>query len=146
MIERSKLVKLLEKMHLFKIDFDSDYKGNDFDGLTEDLFEATAVGSWLMYDDGSAGKRRHVLALDIDHEAYLVPSTTPEHNHLYINVPGGIDHEVYMDLLDVLARAGVIEEDYARASKSRGYTSLRLPWIKKEKKKISQAVTKDGYR
>lgn len=79
-------------------------------------------------DDGN-----HALLLDIDHPAWLVPSTTPEHYHLYVNVPGGIEPEKYSALLTALADAGVIEWGYASASIARGWTSVRLPWIQKEK-------------
>lgn len=76
---------------------------------------------------------RHALVLDIDHPAWLMPSTTPGHFHLYVDVPGGIPDDEYAALLDALATAGVIEWGYAGASKARGFTSVRLPWITKEK-------------
>jgi hypothetical protein len=74
---------------------------------------------------------RHVVALDIDHPAWLVKSSTEGHYHLYIDVPGGIEHDKYMLLLTCLADCGVIEEGYAKASVIRGRSDLRLPWIKK---------------
>jgi hypothetical protein len=71
----------------------------------------------------------HKLALDIDLPAKLVPTTTPGHCHLYI------DHEMpweaYVKVIDALAEAGIIEKGYARASKIRGYTSVRPPWLPK---------------
>jgi hypothetical protein len=71
----------------------------------------------------------HKLVLDIDLPAKLVPTTTPGHWHLYI------DHEMpweaYVKVIDALAEAGVIEKGYARASKLRGYTSVRPPWLPK---------------
>lgn len=73
---------------------------------------------------------RHIVALDIDHEALLIPSTTPGHHHLYINVE--MDWDKYAYLLRALAYAGVIEEGYRNASMERGYTALRTPWTKKE--------------
>jgi hypothetical protein len=73
----------------------------------------------------------HALLLDIDHPAWLVRSSTPGHFHLYIDVPGGIRHGDYLTLLNVLADVGVIERGYANASAARGFSSLRLPWIKK---------------
>lgn len=81
------------------------------------------------YGDGSG---RHALLLDIDHPAWLVKSSTENHYHLYIDVPGGIDHEQYMEVLRVLSDAGVIQTGYRRASMNRGFTSLRFPWVKKE--------------
>jgi hypothetical protein len=71
----------------------------------------------------------HKLALDIDLPTKLVPTTTPGHWHLYI------DHEMpweaYVRIIDALAEAGIIEKGYARASKIRGYTSVRPPWLSK---------------
>jgi hypothetical protein len=77
------------------------------------------------------GKARHAVVLDIDHPAWLVKSTTPGHYHLYIDVPGGIPHELYLALLGTLADCGVIEPGYARASQARGHSDVRLPWVKK---------------
>lgn len=75
---------------------------------------------------------RHAVVLDIDHPTWLVRSTTPGHYHLYIDVPGGIEWNNYVKLLTVLSNVGIIEEGYAKASEARGFTSVRLPWIKKE--------------
>lgn len=80
--------------------------------------------------------RTHVVAIDLDIPAYLIPSTTPGHGHLYIDVPGGIRHEDYMELLDVLAKCKIIEPGYADVSKKRGHTDLRLPWVKKWDQKV----------
>lgn len=77
------------------------------------------------------GSDRHVLVIDIDHPAWLVKSTTEGHFHLYVDVPYGIPSDIYFNLLDALANANVIEGGYMRASIQRGFTSLRLPWIKK---------------
>lgn len=75
---------------------------------------------------------RHVVALDLDIPAYLVPSHTEGHSHLYIDVPGGVAHDDYMELLGLLGRIGVIEPGYAEVSRVRGHTDLRLPWVAKE--------------
>lgn len=78
------------------------------------------------------GADRHVVALDLDYPAYVVPSSTEGHSHLYLDVPGGVKHEDYMELLELLGRIGVIEPGYAEVSIKRGHTDLRLPWIKKK--------------
>ena len=72
----------------------------------------------------------HALLIDLDVPAYLVPSSTPGHSHLYVDV--AIPQATYFRLLDLLAEAGVIQYGYANSSKHRGGTALRLPWIKKE--------------
>lgn len=83
------------------------------------------------------GEARHDLVLDIDHPCWLIPSTTPGHYHLYVKLPGaGMSNAQHADLLTALANAGVIEWGYASASTARGWTSVRLPWIEKIKRKV----------
>lgn len=81
----------------------------------------------------------HALLLDIDVPAYLVPSSREGHSHLYIDVVA--DTAAYMNLLDALAACGVIEEGYASASRKRGMTVLRLPWVKKSQGKPASIAT-----
>lgn len=71
----------------------------------------------------------HALLLDLDLPAWLVPSSTEGHSHLYVDAK--IPTPTYFALLDALADAGVIQRGYANSSKHRGGTALRLPWIKK---------------
>jgi len=71
----------------------------------------------------------HALLLDLDVPAWLLPSSTDGHSHLYVDVK--IPTPTYFALLDALADAGVIQRGYANSSKHRGGTALRLPWIKK---------------
>lgn len=75
---------------------------------------------------------RHQLVIDIDHPSWLVRSSTEGHYHLYVEVPGGIGWSDYQALLGALAGAGVIEQGYAHAAVARGFSAVRLPWIKKE--------------
>lgn len=72
---------------------------------------------------------QHVVMLDLDHDAVLIPSSTPGHHHLILNMAMGWSD--YKDLLSTLAETGVIEPDYFDASVRRGETFLRLPWIRK---------------
>ncbi len=71
----------------------------------------------------------HTIMLDLDVPATLVPSTTPGHSHLYIDVP--VRWEMYQEILAVLAKAKILEKGYVGASVHRGFTSLRLPWVRK---------------
>lgn len=71
----------------------------------------------------------HALLIDIDLPAWLVPSSTEGHSHLYVDAK--IPTPKYFALLDALAAAGVVQPGYATSSKHRGGTALRLPWIKK---------------
>ncbi len=86
---------------------------------------------------GTARKIRDVLvpgiALDVwlsDPEiAFLVPSATAGHFHLYVGVAtSGAD---YMHSLMRLAADEVIESGYATASIRRYATQVRLPWVPK---------------
>lgn len=71
----------------------------------------------------------HKFAIDVDLPVMAVPSTQPGHWHLYIDKQ--IEWSTYVKLLTALAEAGIIEVGYARASITRGYTSLRPPWVPK---------------
>ncbi|MBM4617922.1 hypothetical protein GS540_26565 [Rhodococcus hoagii] len=72
---------------------------------------------------------KHKLLVDIDYPVVAIDSSTPGHSHLYI------DKELTWDqvqkVLDVLAEVGLVEEGYVAASKRRGVTHLRVPWLKK---------------
>jgi hypothetical protein len=72
---------------------------------------------------------QHKPVLDIDFPATLIPSSTPGHFHLFLDRE--MSWFVYEKLLYALADAGILEEGYVGASIQRGYTAVRLPWIKK---------------
>lgn len=72
---------------------------------------------------------RHKVILDIDFPAQLIPSSTPGHYHLYIDKE--MSERAYFNLVAAFVQAGIIEQGYLGASERRGYTSARLPWIKK---------------
>ena len=88
--------------------------------------KANLVGS-LCLD----GKHRPVL--DIDFPARLVPSTTPGHFHLYLEV--ALEEAEYMELLQALGKARVLSSFYARASRTRKQSFCRPEWVKKEWKR-----------
>jgi hypothetical protein len=85
-----------------------------------------AWGSDRVYWDST---NTHQLMIDIDVPAYLLPSSTPGHSHLYIDQ--SMDTEEWLALLIALRNAGIIESGYVGASIKRGYTALRLPWVSK---------------
>lgn len=89
----------------------------------QQLDDAQIVGSKI------AGTEKHIVAIDLDMNAVLVPSSTPGHHHLYIDHE--MDWRTYEDLLVALSRAGVIEEGYLDVSLRRKETHLRTPWTKK---------------
>lgn len=106
---------------------DEDYSGDDLEDVG--IEDADVVNSF----DPSTGLHRPIL--DIDCPARLLPSTTPGHFHLYIDKP--MSWSRYTNLLHALSRAGVIEPGYAAVSIKRGYSSVRLPWVKKKIKEPS---------
>lgn len=75
------------------------------------------------------GTDRHAPVLDLDMPCTLVPSSTPDHYHLIIET--AMSWRRYRGLLRALARAGIIERGYYRASIRRGYSAVRVPWVKK---------------
>lgn len=84
----------------------------------------------LISSQTSSGKHRPLLDLDI--AATIIPSSTQGHGHLYIDRE--LTWKQYTKLLNVLADLKIIEPGYRGASIARGYTALRLPWIKKTEK------------
>lgn len=73
------------------------------------------------------GKHYPVLDLDIPHA--LFPSTTPGHTHLYLDIP--LEWDDYVEVLDVLAKHGIIQKGFAEWSKKRGASFVRTPWTGK---------------
>lgn len=71
----------------------------------------------------------HRVLLDLDVEHHYVPSSTPGHAHLFINVL--LPHEKYRNLLITLKECGILGEGTATQIDRDGMTSLRLPGIKK---------------
>lgn len=93
-----------------------------------DLSAAHTWSSELVDADGEK-TGYHTVMLDVDHPVRVVPSSTPGHYHLYIEVP--VEHEQYFDALDALVDANILERGYVEASRARGGTHVRLPWVKK---------------
>lgn len=73
----------------------------------------------------------HRLLLDLDFDAALIPSSTPGHNHLYI------DKELTKEQVDkvvaVLNEVGILQDGVKNGYNRRGALSLRLPWIDKDR-------------
>lgn len=76
-----------------------------------------------------AHQRNHALLLDLDVPAWLLPSSTGGHGHLYVDLD--IPEDKLWTFLDAAADIGLVEEGYVSACKARGMTSLRPPWIVK---------------
>lgn len=76
------------------------------------------------------GDGKHRPALDIDIACEVLPSSTAGHFHLYFPTLA-LEWDAYVELLDALAKAGILEERYVAHSKERGQTLLRPPGVEK---------------
>lgn len=74
------------------------------------------------------GMHKPVLDIDIPHQYY--ESSTEGHGHLYFDID--LTWDAYREILEVLAKHGIIGPGYLKASIARGYTAVRLPWVKKK--------------
>lgn len=105
-----------------KADFAGDYTSK---AKVVPLSEANIICSDHPTEDDT-----HRVVIDLDVPAYLLPSSTPGHSHLYIDVP--ISTDLLESLLITLADCGIVERGYADASIDRGYSAVRLPWVRKD--------------
>lgn len=120
---------LLGRLRTFKVVNWGSGGYDETSDLPAPLEDADVVSSVLR--DPVNGKDRHIVTLDIDYPAYVVESSTPGHFHVYLDVPGGLPEDDYMQLLDLLGKLGIIEQGYANVSQWRRRTDLRLPWVSK---------------
>jgi hypothetical protein len=104
---------------------------------TVDVAEATVTTSRVA---GKVGV--HKLVIDLDLPAQLIPSSTPGHFHLYVDHE--IDESAYFALLAALEAAGLIEPGYLGASEARGFSAVRLPWVKKGPAAVSSSARRAG--
>lgn len=95
---------------------------------TERLDEAEVITSNSKAETWRGVMHRPVL--DIDFPAALLPSSTPGHYHLFLDKK--MSWQQYSRLLNVLSEVGIIEDGYADASNNREFSSVRLPWVKKD--------------
>jgi len=98
--------------------------------LTAELSDATnVITSVVRSTPFDPPGHMHNVVLDLDLPATLLPSSTPGHFHLFIERP--MTWETYLNLIDAMVAAGLVEPGYRDASVTRGHTAVRLPWIKK---------------
>lgn len=92
--------------------------------------------AWSSHVQGKVGTSRlhdpeslHQIMLDLDVAAVCQPSTHPNHSHLIINKY--VRWADYVALMEAMVKCGILERGYLEASRRRGETFLRLPWIRK---------------
>lgn len=108
---------------MYHVNLDRESGTVDIYQRNNDISDANVVSSEIQ------GSPLHTLMVDLDVPAHLIPSETPGHSHLFIDVPMTADQ--MWAIVDALAAAGVVEGGYAGSSHARGFTSVRLPWIAK---------------
>lgn len=106
-----------------------DYLGMPDRKLFESLEEAGDRASVMTSLVAGSRDGMHKIVLDVDMPVVVLPSSTPGHHHLIIDKMLG--YTEYFELVRALVRAGVVEPGYKDASIARGYTAVRLPWVKK---------------
>lgn len=75
------------------------------------------------------GSKLHRPVIDIDIPVRLIPSSTPGHGHLYLDVE--LTWDDYLMLLEAMAAVGIVESGFLNIAKERGGTYVRLPWVRK---------------
>lgn len=116
-----------------------------------ELADANVITSLTLHEGQEFGERLHAPVIDVDlpeQQFWLkvlgsnglhglagmccvwVPSTTEGHGHLYVDEL--MSEAAMWFLLTALETHGLVEEGFVSASKMRGHTSVRLPWVKKE--------------
>lgn len=103
---------------------------------TDDIRLANLITSKVDQGEVVVDTPKHKIVLDVDMPVRVIASSTPGHFHLFIDKV--VTWEEYTRLLDVLADVGIVEHGYVNFSKERGYTAVRLPWIKKQRASGSQ--------
>ena len=81
----------------------------------------------MLIDEAGAHVYPFVVVLETP--ARLVPSSTPDHNHLYLDTE--LPWEDYERLLKRFAEATIIQRGFYRASVGRKQTMLRKPGVRK---------------
>lgn len=116
---------------LMQIDLKDSYADESDRVPTDDLRKATVVTSRTEKNSDL-----HRPVIDMDFPVRVLESSTPGHSHLYIDKR--VTWSDYVKLLEVMAEIGLVEPGYVSASKDRGFTALRLPWIKKDPRDVNK--------
>ncbi len=81
----------------------------------------------------------HMVTIDVDHPALLVPSSSPGHFHLFIDTP--MNWRSYRKLLKALYKAGVIGRNAYWRSLDRGASFVRPPGVFKTTTEFERSTT-----
>lgn len=72
----------------------------------------------------------HLPVIDIDLPCKLEPSTSDNCYHLYINKE--VKWEDYIEMLQAMAKCGIVQQGWVNATVHRGYSAVRKPGHKKK--------------
>lgn len=111
----------------YKMELIQDYGAHRLERKAIHWKDANVVTSEIV------GADTHAPAFDVDFPVTVVSSSTEGHYHLYIDKE--MSFKEYIKLLKAMVDAGIVQEGYYKAAAANGYTTLRLPWIKKGEEK-----------
>jgi hypothetical protein len=74
-------------------------------------------------------QRTPAITITLNAPAVLLPSSTAGHHHLYISKT--MPWDVYCRFMKALVVGRILERGFYRASRDRGHSDLRAPWITK---------------
>jgi hypothetical protein len=87
----------------------------------------TIEGNLISSATDRVGIHMPVLDLDVPHR--LVPSSTPGHSHLYIDVE--VPEKQYRRLVEVLIECGILQRGVGAQMRVNGATYVRPPHVRK---------------
>lgn len=109
----------------------SDYNDGEDRAEEREEYDGPLSGAQLLGSAIAGKPGKHALVLDLDVPAVLVPSTTPGHSHLYVDVE--VDFWQIEAVMKALVDARVLEVGYYNAALRRQATYVRTPWAPKDK-------------
>ena len=107
------------------VEVDSGVDG--YDVWQEEVVRPAEPDNAMYMTSRLRGTDMHLPVLDIDVNAQLIESKTVGHHHLIIDKP--MTWRQYKRLLRALARAGVVEKSWAKATIAGGQTLLAIPRV-----------------
>jgi len=133
------LPDFVKKHEFVRADLALDHYLDDDEGLDDEpkklgpwdevgVKKANLVTSVVKSTKGKTNEMHRPL-LDLDFEVSVLPSSTPGHNHLYIDKE--MSKEDLDKLVNVLNEVGLLQNGIKNGWNRRGALSLRLPWIDK---------------
>lgn len=123
-----------------KVDWATDYAENrdeEDDIAADNRVPANSMAQTEVF--GSKYDDVHIVQLDLDIQAALIPSSTEGNFHLVLN--HHLEWDDYKRFLKVCAEVGIINQGYYTFAVARGETYLRAPWVTKgeERKNVADA-------